>query len=165
MTPPRPPAPTYKGRPAGSFGAFSAFSFHGSKTLTTGEGGMLLVDDEAAHRRCLKLRDMAARRATGCSGTTRSARNIACPRCRRRSAWRSVERLPELISRSATFVGTAAGALGMLRASPSTARRLTPQRVLDGHRRARSEARLDQGEAAARASRAEYRRPPVLSIP
>jgi len=48
---------TYKGRPAGSFGAFSAFSFHGSKTLTTGEGGMLLVDDEAAHRRCLKLRD------------------------------------------------------------------------------------------------------------
>ena len=37
---------TYKGRPAGSFGGFSAFSFHGSKTLTTGEGGILLLDDE-----------------------------------------------------------------------------------------------------------------------
>jgi perosamine synthetase len=48
---------TYRGRPAGSFGMFSAFSFHGSKTLTTGEGGILLLDDEAAYWRCLKLRD------------------------------------------------------------------------------------------------------------
>jgi perosamine synthetase len=48
---------TYKQRPAGSFGTFSAFSFHGSKTLTTGEGGILLLDDEAAYWRCLKLRD------------------------------------------------------------------------------------------------------------
>lgn len=48
---------TYKGRPAGSFGTFSAFSFHGSKTLTTGEGGILLLDDEATYRRCLALRD------------------------------------------------------------------------------------------------------------
>ena len=48
---------TYKSRPAGSFGTFSAFSFHGSKTLTTGEGGILLLDDEEAYWRCLKLRD------------------------------------------------------------------------------------------------------------
>ena len=48
---------TYKGRPAGSFGTFSAFSFHGSKTLTTGEGGMLLLDDEPGYQRCLALRD------------------------------------------------------------------------------------------------------------
>ncbi len=48
---------TYKGRLAGSFGTFSAFSFHGSKTLTTGEGGMLVTDDENLYRRCLVLRD------------------------------------------------------------------------------------------------------------
>src|SRR5262249_56734265 len=48
---------TYKRRPAGSFGAFSAFSFHGSKTLTTGEGGILLLDDDAAYRECLIQRD------------------------------------------------------------------------------------------------------------
>jgi len=47
----------YKGRKAGSFGLASAFSFHGSKTLTTGEGGMLLADDEDVHQRCLFLRD------------------------------------------------------------------------------------------------------------
>jgi perosamine synthetase len=48
---------TYKGRPAGSFGVTSVFSFHGTKTLTTGEGGMLVTDDEALYRRCLFLRD------------------------------------------------------------------------------------------------------------
>ena len=45
------------GRPAGAFGVASVFSFHGSKTLTTGEGGMLLTDDEALYQRCLKMRD------------------------------------------------------------------------------------------------------------
>jgi len=47
----------YRGRRAGSFGLASVFSFHGTKTLTTGEGGMLLTDDEALYRRCLFLRD------------------------------------------------------------------------------------------------------------
>jgi perosamine synthetase len=47
----------YKGRKAGSFGATSTFSFHGSKTLTTGEGGMLVTDDQQVYERCLFLRD------------------------------------------------------------------------------------------------------------
>ncbi|MCU1496681.1 MAG: glutamine--scyllo-inositol aminotransferase [Acidimicrobiales bacterium] len=48
---------TYHGRPAGSFGVTSTFSFHGSKTLTTGEGGMLVTDDETVHARVQRLRD------------------------------------------------------------------------------------------------------------
>jgi perosamine synthetase len=47
----------YRRRRAGSFGDASVFSFHGSKTLTTGEGGMLLTDDEALYQRALVLRD------------------------------------------------------------------------------------------------------------
>ncbi|MFZ5931143.1 MAG: DegT/DnrJ/EryC1/StrS family aminotransferase [Pseudomonadota bacterium] len=47
----------YHGRRAGSFGHASVFSFHGSKTLTTGEGGMLLTDDAAFFARCQFLRD------------------------------------------------------------------------------------------------------------
>jgi perosamine synthetase len=47
----------HAGRPAGAFGRVSTFSFHGSKTLTTGEGGMVLCDDEQLHRRMLFLRD------------------------------------------------------------------------------------------------------------
>ncbi len=46
-----------EGRAAGSFGTVSTFSFHGSKTLTTGEGGMVLCDDRALHERMLFLRD------------------------------------------------------------------------------------------------------------
>jgi perosamine synthetase len=47
----------YKGRRAGSFGDTGVFSFHGSKTLTTGEGGMLVTDREDIYRRALFLRD------------------------------------------------------------------------------------------------------------
>ena len=47
----------YGGKKAGSFGDTSVYSFHGSKTLTTGEGGMLLTDREDLHHRVLVLRD------------------------------------------------------------------------------------------------------------
>ena len=45
------------GRQAGSFGHVGVFSFHGSKTLTTGEGGMLVTDDRHVYERVLFLRD------------------------------------------------------------------------------------------------------------
>ena len=47
----------YKGRRAGKLGRTGAFSFHGSKTLATGEGGMVVTDDEALWRRIQALRD------------------------------------------------------------------------------------------------------------
>jgi perosamine synthetase len=47
----------YRGRAAGSFGDTGVFSFHGSKTLTTGEGGMLVTDRDDVHARVLVLRD------------------------------------------------------------------------------------------------------------
>jgi len=37
----------YKGKKAGSIGHFGVFSFHGTKTISTGEGGMLVSNDEA----------------------------------------------------------------------------------------------------------------------
>lgn len=48
---------SFMGQVAGSFGTTSVFSFHGSKTLTTGEGGMLVTDDEQLFERVLVLRD------------------------------------------------------------------------------------------------------------
>lgn len=47
----------YKGKKAGSLGDVGVFSFHGSKTLTTGEGGMLVTDREDIYNKCLFLRD------------------------------------------------------------------------------------------------------------
>ncbi|MBI1370678.1 MAG: aminotransferase class I/II-fold pyridoxal phosphate-dependent enzyme [Planctomycetes bacterium] len=48
---------TLGGRKAGSFGDVGVYSFHGSKTLTTGEGGMLTTNDKALFDRILFLRD------------------------------------------------------------------------------------------------------------
>jgi perosamine synthetase len=47
----------YKGTKAGKFGVASTFSFHRTKTITTGEGGMLLIDNEDLFKRCKFLRD------------------------------------------------------------------------------------------------------------
>jgi perosamine synthetase len=47
----------YCGRLAGSFGDTSVFSFHGSKTLTTGEGGMFVTDRRDLFDRAQFLRD------------------------------------------------------------------------------------------------------------
>lgn len=47
----------FAGRLAGSFGETSVFSFHGSKTLTTGEGGLVLTDREDLYARMSVLRD------------------------------------------------------------------------------------------------------------
>jgi perosamine synthetase len=51
----------FNNAPAGSFGATSVFSFHGSKTLTTGEGGMLVTNDTQLFERVLVLRDHGRR--------------------------------------------------------------------------------------------------------
>ena len=49
---------TLNGKKAGSFGIGSVFSFHNTKTMTTGEGGMLLIDDDSLYENCIKLRDL-----------------------------------------------------------------------------------------------------------
>lgn len=45
----------YRGRRAGSMGAFGVFSFHGTKTVTTGEGGMFVTNDADLFERVLTL--------------------------------------------------------------------------------------------------------------
>jgi perosamine synthetase len=49
---------TYKGRPCGSFGDISTFSFYPNKHITTGEGGMIVTDDPELARRCQSLRNL-----------------------------------------------------------------------------------------------------------
>lgn len=45
----------YFGKRAGSMGRFGAFSFHGTKTVTTGEGGMFVTNDASLYERVLTL--------------------------------------------------------------------------------------------------------------
>lgn len=48
---------TQAGKLAGTFGEVGVFSFHGTKTLTTGEGGMLVTNDTDLYERIQVLRD------------------------------------------------------------------------------------------------------------
>lgn len=50
---------TYKGKKCGSFGTISTFSFYPNKHITTGEGGMIVTNDEKLNDRCKKLRNLA----------------------------------------------------------------------------------------------------------
>lgn len=45
----------YRGQRAGGIGKFGAFSFHGTKTLTTGEGGIFVTNDDALYEHVLTL--------------------------------------------------------------------------------------------------------------
>lgn len=49
---------TYYGKQCGSFGDISTFSFYPNKHVTTGEGGMILTDDEKLAEKCRSLRNL-----------------------------------------------------------------------------------------------------------
>ncbi len=52
---------TYRGKKVGSFGEISVFSFEGTKTITTGEGGMVLTNSKKIFRRLLRLKEPYAK--------------------------------------------------------------------------------------------------------
>ncbi|MDR7454412.1 MAG: DegT/DnrJ/EryC1/StrS family aminotransferase, partial [Armatimonadota bacterium] len=48
---------SFHGRPVGSIGEAAALSFNIFKTITCGDGGMVLTDDETLYRRCFAMHD------------------------------------------------------------------------------------------------------------
>ena len=50
---------TYKDKPCGTFGDISTFSFYPNKHITTGEGGMVLVNEDELADRCNSLRNLS----------------------------------------------------------------------------------------------------------
>ena len=89
---------SYKGRPAGSFGEFAAFSFNGNKIITTGGGGALLTDDGEAAARARYLATQARMPAehyehTEAGFNYRLSNLLAAVGCGQ------LERLPEILER------------------------------------------------------------------
>lgn len=54
----------YKGRPLGSIGTFGTFSFHETKNIISGEGGMLVINDEKYIHRAEIIREKGTNRAS-----------------------------------------------------------------------------------------------------
>jgi dTDP-4-amino-4,6-dideoxygalactose transaminase len=53
----------YKGKPLGSIGHFAAFSFHETKNIISGEGGMLVINDEQFIKRAEIIREKGTNRS------------------------------------------------------------------------------------------------------
>jgi len=48
---------SYKGKKCGSFGSAGAFAFYPNKQMTTGEGGVVVTDDEEIYQLCRSMRN------------------------------------------------------------------------------------------------------------
>jgi perosamine synthetase len=95
----------YRRRRAGSFGDASVFSFHGSKTLTTGEGGMLLTDDDALYQRALVLRDHGRAAGTRQFWNQEVAFKYRMSSLQAALGLAQLERIDELVERKRTIFG------------------------------------------------------------
>ncbi len=50
---------SYKGKPCGSFGDISTFSFYANKHITTGEGGMILTNNKNLNKKFQELKNLS----------------------------------------------------------------------------------------------------------
>lgn len=89
----------YKGKRAGSFGETGVFSFHGSKTLTAGEGGILLTDREDLYQRAAILRDHGRQPGSVMFWNTEVAYKYKMSSMQAALGLAQLERIEELITR------------------------------------------------------------------
>ncbi|SRR5258706_15425 len=89
----------YKGKRAGSFGDTGVFSFHGSKTVTTGEGGMLVTDREDLFKRIQVLRDHGRQPGDRMFWNTEVAYKYKMSSMQAALGLAQLERIDELIAR------------------------------------------------------------------
>jgi perosamine synthetase len=95
----------YKGKKAGSFGDVGVFSFHGSKTLTTGEGGMLVTDRGDIYHRALFLRDHGRNPGDNSFWNTEVAYKYKMSSMQAALGLAQLERIDELIERKRQIFG------------------------------------------------------------
>jgi dTDP-4-amino-4,6-dideoxygalactose transaminase len=78
---------TLKGRPAGSFGDIGIYSFQLNKNMTSGEGGLMVTEDEDLYKRCTAQHDL---------GYARNAEGRLDPSDERYQYWGTGSRMSEL---------------------------------------------------------------------
>jgi len=83
----------------GSMGTVSAFSFYANKLITTGEGGMLLTDDEEVFERARALRNMCFGRGDQRFYHTSLGHNFRMTNVQAAMGVAQVERIDEIVAR------------------------------------------------------------------
>jgi perosamine synthetase len=89
----------YYGQKAGNLGDVGVFSFHGSKTLTTGEGGMLVTGRADIYERVLFLRDHGRRPGDKMFWNTEVAYKYKMSSMQAALGVAQLERIDELVER------------------------------------------------------------------
>ncbi len=155
----------FRGQRAGTFGVTGVFSFHGSKTLTTGEGGMLVTDDDAVIDRVRVLRDHGRRPGDTMFRNAEVAFKYKMSGMQAALGLAQLERIGELIDRKRAIFGWYQRELGRHRWPDAQRRtRRHAQHVLDGDRDRGSGLRQVQG-ADRRQPSDERRRLPAVLLP
>jgi len=95
----------YKAKRAGGFGDTGVFSFHGSKTVTTGEGGMLVTNREALYQRIQLLRDHGREPGSRMFWNTEVAYKYKMSSLQAALGLAQLERIEELIQRKQAQFG------------------------------------------------------------
>jgi perosamine synthetase len=104
----------YHGRKAGAFGDAGAFSFHGSKTLTTGEGGMLVTSRDDLLERVQRLRDHGREPGDRLFFNHEVAFKYKMSALQAAFGLAQLERIEELVARKREIFGWYEGHLGLM---------------------------------------------------
>lgn len=114
------------GRSTGTFGTASCFSFHPRKSLTTGEGGMVLADDQELADRMRRLRNHGTERVGWRSSFVEPGYNFRLSDMNAAVGLAQVAGFPEVVSRRRELASR-------LSRSLESIADVTPQSIPSGH--------------------------------
>lgn len=106
---------TYNGRPCGSFGDISIFSFYPNKHITTGKGGMVITNDVELAEKCRSLRNLCFQREVRYVHEELSG-NYRFTNLQAAVGLAQLERLEEFVEKREIWVGDILSFSKMLRA-------------------------------------------------
>ena len=90
---------SYKGRPTGSLGDLAVFGFYPNKQITTGEGGMVVTNDESSAALCRSLRNQGRDVFDAWLGHTRLGYNYRISEMSAALGLVQLQRLPEIMAK------------------------------------------------------------------
>jgi perosamine synthetase len=95
----------YKGRPAGTLGDYGVFAFYPNKQVTTGEGGMIITDDDQAADLMRALRNQGRAPGDTWLQHTHLGYNYRLDEMSAALGLSQMERLPDLLEKRAKVAG------------------------------------------------------------